>query len=304
MLCHAAAWSTSSIALTIALLTTISLAGGTCYNPDGSALDDTYQPCDSTAEEVSICCQTGVALQDGEDHRHMSCTDPTWESPACLSFCVDEDYAGQDREITVCDDGSYCCGSKDSGCCSERGGELRRRNGGAAPPTRQTTNPSPASPSATPTPTFTIEVSDVTPPAETTSTTTAPSFPTITHRPFIGRRGLSSQATAVIAVGASFGGIALIAVSVYFASKVKRSKDAGGQGSLPSGALPSHHAITMQESSLYASTQAKMAEDYWKSPVWGRTTAYGRSELDSTTRPLELPGHLHSAELPAYQFYR
>lgn len=79
-----------------------------CYRPDGSEADDTYRPCDKTAS-VSMCCHLGVGSSynggdacgsgptyglcgiTGTQLWRESCTDPTWQDPACLQFCTTGD---------------------------------------------------------------------------------------------------------------------------------------------------------------------------------------------------------------------
>ena len=83
-----------------------------CYNPDGSnrnAMSNAtdgwlYSPCDNAAD-VSMCCAIGpgrdgsqdVCLDSGLCSNDIlgdglvwreSCTDPTWQDPACLKLFV------------------------------------------------------------------------------------------------------------------------------------------------------------------------------------------------------------------------
>ena len=75
-----------------------------CYYPNGDlVLADS--PCDPDAEH-SACCGAppfGVACLSNKlcrtqpgDFSRGSCTDPTWQSPECPSFCMCE-YKGNDR---------------------------------------------------------------------------------------------------------------------------------------------------------------------------------------------------------------
>jgi hypothetical protein len=71
-----------------------------CYHPDGSAATSDYQPCH--AGRQSMCC--AINRSDGYVNRcrpddlcleintgviwRESCTDPTWQDPACLQLCT------------------------------------------------------------------------------------------------------------------------------------------------------------------------------------------------------------------------
>lgn len=68
-----------------------------CYFPSG-LLNELYQPCDRSNEH-SMCCGTREldrCRKDGlcfdapnNDIWRGSCTDPTWNSPACIKLCVE-----------------------------------------------------------------------------------------------------------------------------------------------------------------------------------------------------------------------
>ncbi|KAF3145974.1 hypothetical protein TWF569_006518 [Orbilia oligospora] len=116
-----------------------------CYYPDGRLRDSTdYQPCSNVVGQHSMCCAlanrgSGADLclpnglcsaftADGSQTAlwRESCTDPTWESPACLKICFAKgkgyNWVKWDAPITVCRDGKICCGNKeDLGgvCCNE-----------------------------------------------------------------------------------------------------------------------------------------------------------------------------------------
>lgn len=109
---------------------------------------DVYQACHSDAS-VSMCCaldtsspflnlNSGIICRDdglcenaARDHiTRTACTDPTWEDPNCIKLCVDgtkqngEPEVDNDVQITVCGDGSYCCGSggQATSCCNTGNG--------------------------------------------------------------------------------------------------------------------------------------------------------------------------------------
>ncbi|KAK6356987.1 hypothetical protein TWF718_001320 [Orbilia javanica] len=113
-----------------------------CYFPDGSLRNSTdYQPCNNVRGQHSMCCaianrgssadiclSNGLcsgATADGEGRAlwREGCTDPTWEDPACLKICLKKgskyDWFSSDAPITLCQDGTVCCGGKVTGgkCC-------------------------------------------------------------------------------------------------------------------------------------------------------------------------------------------
>lgn len=79
-----------------------SSVAASCYLPNGTDSNnglpvDLYRPCDRSNEH-SMCCRTqdrDPCRNDGlcfdarnNDIWRGSCTDPTWESPACIKLCV------------------------------------------------------------------------------------------------------------------------------------------------------------------------------------------------------------------------
>jgi hypothetical protein len=85
----------------------ITAVKGTCYLPDGTALDSTYEICNTTAP-VSMYCHLAFANNGGdlcgasstseyglfgvtaELFRNV-CTDQSWTDPACLKLCLSSD---------------------------------------------------------------------------------------------------------------------------------------------------------------------------------------------------------------------
>ncbi|KAF3308191.1 hypothetical protein TWF173_001659 [Orbilia oligospora] len=116
-----------------------------CYYPDGRLRNSTdYQPCNNVVGQHSMCCALAnrgsggdlclpnglcsAFTADGSQTAlwRESCTDPTWEDPACLKICLMKgkgyNWVKWDAPITVCRDGTICCGNKeDLGgvCCKE-----------------------------------------------------------------------------------------------------------------------------------------------------------------------------------------
>ncbi|MCJ1472118.1 hypothetical protein MMC13_000765 [Lambiella insularis] len=79
------------------------LAAAVCYYPSG-AVEPNNHPCDPSAA-VSPCCGQGqrcwsngmceIPSQNGlVDFVRATCTDATWESPACLRVCLDSALCG------------------------------------------------------------------------------------------------------------------------------------------------------------------------------------------------------------------
>lgn len=91
------------LATAVAILSFLHNAAGqepetrACYWPDGSVAESD-SPCNATAE-VSMCCaydeaqsvlctEAGTCIDvDGAQHVRQSCTDPTWQDPACADLC-------------------------------------------------------------------------------------------------------------------------------------------------------------------------------------------------------------------------
>lgn len=124
----------------------------TCYFPDGSIQSsDIYQPCKSgsNADGFRMCCGTNrdlagnvpndtcrpdglcdyISVSNGVNQTwRESCTDPTWDSPNCIKFCLDginekfNSRSKDDAEVTPCGDGTYCCGAEQTDCCSRHEG--------------------------------------------------------------------------------------------------------------------------------------------------------------------------------------
>lgn len=131
----------------------------TCYWPDGQANPNlSYLPCNDgavsmccatnrTIPTVNSCRPDGTCLEEStQTVWRESCTDPTWKDPKCLKLCytgicklvwcmlasyltdpaTDSLFPGGimhmaagDARMTVCIDGSYCCGYLNNECCSQ-----------------------------------------------------------------------------------------------------------------------------------------------------------------------------------------
>ncbi|CAI4218860.1 unnamed protein product [Parascedosporium putredinis] len=121
-------------------------AAAECYLPNGvdrnqaKSAGSFYERCNN-ATDVSMCCNTGlgdICRENGlcfnpntEQVWRESCTDPTWKSPSCLKLCVSDILNSEgvamlstDIMITICTDGSLCCGSRDvtEDCCRDGSG--------------------------------------------------------------------------------------------------------------------------------------------------------------------------------------
>ncbi|KAI1635432.1 hypothetical protein F4809DRAFT_614171 [Biscogniauxia mediterranea] len=302
MLCHAA--TRSPTMLVIALLAIFTRATATCYRPDGSTVDDVYQPFDESAE-FSACCRAGTTYNadhsddDNDDEkdgdartslglcagpgiqlRRGSCTDPTWTSPACLNICADGEYAtADDVEITTCDDGSLCCGADNADCCARGDGVFVTGDREIIP----------SSPAPLASPSRKRDVDPLSP-----SSSPAP----LTLR--IARRALSSEAITGLAVAGAFGIVGAITVAVYVPSKWKKERKP--TDGLPSGALPSYHAVSLPDAAAFGPPRGSAPLYYHTYPLWDST--YGRAELDSSAaRPRELLGCPAGAELAGWCKY-
>jgi hypothetical protein len=112
-----------------------------CWAPDGETLADntTYVPCnklgiqqegiyssccnlDGRPGSRDVCTSTGLCL-NGSVLTRGYCTDQNWDSPACVNVCTDDDAEGSQNgtvELTPCGDGTYCCGSSNRCCDTDR----------------------------------------------------------------------------------------------------------------------------------------------------------------------------------------
>src|ERR1700760_2952976 len=91
---------TTLIALILLRLAS-SRASAQCYNPDGTQASSQYQPC--TSGRPSMCCALNrtssvvnscrsdnlCADADNNVLWRESCTDPTWQDPACIRLCFE-----------------------------------------------------------------------------------------------------------------------------------------------------------------------------------------------------------------------
>ncbi|OJD12615.1 hypothetical protein AJ78_06820 [Emergomyces pasteurianus Ep9510] len=89
-------------------------AGRKCYLPSGE-LEDNDAPCFPQNPESACCggskyvCSTNnmCAHYDGSYYVIGSCTDPTWNSPACPGYCYFRDHVH--NSVVRCDEDTYCC---------------------------------------------------------------------------------------------------------------------------------------------------------------------------------------------------
>lgn len=139
--------------LSILILSLVGHSSAACYTPEGldrNVMFDAsdgylYAPCDNVAA-VSMCCAIGpgrVAAGNADNcipgglcyneranlYWRESCTDPTWEDPACMKLFVNGTGV-TDVTITPCDDGSWCDGvGEGSVDCCKAGDGLFVANG-------------------------------------------------------------------------------------------------------------------------------------------------------------------------------
>ena len=151
-------WTLLSIWLLLVCVAAPGLAVD-CYNPDGSLAQNNYQPCNghtgmccgtNRGNDVNKCRPDGLCDQvdDGAIWRE-SCTDPTWKDPSCLQLCnsgtgknplrtlkdaaltslpavgpfgATVNGSTTDVQMTLCADGSYCCGRNNTNCCTAQTG--------------------------------------------------------------------------------------------------------------------------------------------------------------------------------------
>ena len=110
---------------------TLPLCTATCYSPDGKTIAGQDEPCNGGSSE-SFCCGRGWACLSNKIcmrtdrvsgnfylYGRGSCTDPTWQSAACPSFCLANLEGGEGLE--KCEDSSrdsYCCVEDGANCTS------------------------------------------------------------------------------------------------------------------------------------------------------------------------------------------
>jgi hypothetical protein len=224
------------------ILTLVGHSSAACYTPEGldrNAMFNAsegylYAPCNNVAA-VSMCCAIGpgriadgnadtcipggLCYNPGSDiYWRESCTDPTWEDPACIKLFVNGTGV-TDVSITSCGDGSWCdgVGQASTDCCIAGDG-LFVVNG-----TETTQNPN-----ATTTHSSSTMLS--TTPVRSTSTPTASpsSSPSATAIPSHSKSGLSSGAKIGLGVGLGVGvGAILAIIGVYLLARhSRRSRDA------------------------------------------------------------------------------
>lgn len=118
----------------------------TCYLPNGNEHtmpNVKFFECDSS-QKYTMCCGTGDRCRsDGlcdslfyERVFRNGCSDPTWQSPNCVKLCdsgfldisiwngLVKDLSNSGVPVTVCKDGSYCCGDGTMAetCCAFKEG--------------------------------------------------------------------------------------------------------------------------------------------------------------------------------------
>lgn len=136
-----------------------SFVHATCYFPNGEEMimpGVEFFECEKKdkSQEHTMCCGKGdTCRSDGLCNSvwyrgvfRNGCTDPTWKSPSCVKLCTSGSLStsvwnGDTRDlnntglpVTLCDDGSYCCGDDETAaaCCAFKLGVFIQ-NGTAIP---------------------------------------------------------------------------------------------------------------------------------------------------------------------------
>ena len=102
---HKMAWRHGLVRFaTLTLLAVIVRAQQSCYFPDGSEAVGN-SPCNEAAPQSHCCGSTDMCLSNGYCFGHgnsfvnriirESCTDQSWDDPACLQHCWDIDGHGK-----------------------------------------------------------------------------------------------------------------------------------------------------------------------------------------------------------------
>jgi hypothetical protein len=218
------------------ILSLVGHSSAACYTPEGldrntqfNASDGyLYAPCNNVAP-VSMCCAIGpgrIAAGSADTcipgglcynqyvnvYWRESCTDPTWEDPACIKLFVNGTGV-TDVAITPCDDGSWCDGvGQGSVDCCKTGEGLFVVNG-----TETTQNPNATTISSS----STLPTTAATPTISSSSSPSATAIPTTS-----GSGGLSSGAKIGLGVGVGVGAV-LVIIGVYLlALHSRRRRDA------------------------------------------------------------------------------
>lgn len=129
------------------LVTAQASSDATCYWPDGSETGDNYLPCGDGGTPHSTCCSrgwmclsNGLCMAAGQDPDNLAeasivqggCTDRTWRTMDCTSWCVDdddlEDVLNRAQPINNCPGSNntfYCALADDNDDCDEEGEIIR-----------------------------------------------------------------------------------------------------------------------------------------------------------------------------------
>jgi hypothetical protein len=224
--------------LSTLILSHVGHSSAACYTPEGldrnAMFNESdgylYAPCDNVVA-VSMCCAIGpgrVAAGSADNcipgglcynelanlYWRESCTDPTWEDPACIKLFVNGTGV-TDVAITPCDDGSWCDGvGEGSVDCCKAGDGLFVVNG-----TETTQNPN----STTISSSSMLSTTTATP---TTSSFSSPSASAISTTS--GPGGLSSGTKIGLGVGIGVGVSAVLAIIgvCLLARHSRRTRDA------------------------------------------------------------------------------
>jgi len=116
----------------------LSSATKTCYWPSGKTAG-ALTPCNDTlsvshcCKESDVCISNGLCFSPGLGVLvRRGCTDRSWNSTECPSYCLADKYKAADIVMTVCDTyGDFCCGQDDDArtCCNLNGTEQPEKIG-------------------------------------------------------------------------------------------------------------------------------------------------------------------------------
>ncbi|CAL8577314.1 hypothetical protein XPA_003146 [Xanthoria parietina] len=119
------------------LLTCVS---STCYYDSGTIAPE-YTPCNVSAIGTTHCCQnghacltTGLCMVSWDTSVNTgSCTDQTWDSPACFRKCPGR--LGALNTLYRCDENQWCCslGGNTTTCCQDPNVDFFELNGANNP---------------------------------------------------------------------------------------------------------------------------------------------------------------------------
>ncbi|KIN05863.1 hypothetical protein OIDMADRAFT_49373 [Oidiodendron maius Zn] len=199
-----------------------------------------HSPRFQKANRPLVCTNTSlciagptVVLNPGDPEQFEgSCTDKTWNSPDCPSFCRSGGLSNNAANgVLNCTGGDYCCTGSGSDCCSTGNGTFFlgafanvTTIGGSIGPGFFTTTSSSTIPTTLPASTTSAGPSTTTSASSTTTTTT-----TATTTPSSHSSGLSPGASAGIGIGVAAVVIACAVGGYFFYRHMSKNRSAPAQ---------------------------------------------------------------------------